>query len=133
MLNWKSAAIALVGIFCVSGNNNTITMKITKEHWQLQFMLNMTESKYDSSLSIGIGGAYVHLNASIQIDAPCPSQFFCLNVHVYFEPFDIVFSLLRWLKSKLSVWFSYTSKKITENGKKKFRNYKISTNFKKSE
>lgn len=95
MVNWNAAAIALIGFFCVSGDNDTIIMKVTKERWGLQWMLNMTESKYDASLSIGIGGIYVHLNASLRLDASCPSQFFRLNAHVYFEQLDIVLSLFR--------------------------------------
>lgn len=108
MVNWNAAAIALIGFFCVSGNNDSIIMKITKEHWEFQCMLNMTKSKYDSSLSIEIGGLYINLDASINMDAPCPSQFFRLNGYMHFKQFDIVLSLFRWIKSQISVWISYT-------------------------
>lgn len=93
MVNWNAAAIALFAIFCLSGDNKTIIMEITKEHWKFQCMLNVTESNLGTSVSIKIGIVYIHLNAGIEIDALRLAQFSRLNAHVYFEQFDIMLPL----------------------------------------
>lgn len=87
-MNWNAAAIALICFLCVSGDNKTIIMEAKKDHWEIQCTMNMAESKYFSCLSNMIGGVLIQLNALIQIDAPCPSQFLRLNAHIYFQEFD---------------------------------------------
>lgn len=92
-MNWNAAAIALLGLFCVSGGNDTIVVKVTKEHWEFQCSLNMTASKYDSSLSIKFGGICVQLNALIDMNASSPSQIFRLNAHICLGQFNFMLSL----------------------------------------